>query len=310
LEPVQSPDSEPQLDVDIAMGLGILGEHALVSETIQNCDWRLVSPHIWKSLKTDVLSVATSSRAPVAVGAPQTRANVLIGGNDDSETESQGDVGGIDFIDGSEDDESTSEVASDDMPWVDVLIPMRPSRDGGAESALVPLSDIKPRPGRRSTQVGAQRCDGLTTALHYFQALFTQDICDTFIAATNSYAAAVNRAEWQDVTASEFKVFLALVLYFGVVNLPSRRMAWSIGSIYRIPWVASTMAVKRFEAILNAWHWTDATSLSDAERRRRNKADPYWTVQGFIDALGKTFEEHYTCPQCFDIDEQCIPWKG
>jgi hypothetical protein len=196
------------------------------------------------------------------------------------------------------------------MPWVDVVIPMRPSRDGGGESALVPLSDIKPRPGRRSTQVGAQRCVGFTTALHYFEALFTQDICDTFIAATNSYAAAVNRAEWTDVTVSEFKVFLALVLYFGVVTLPSRRMAWGNGSMYRIPWVVSMMTLRRFEAILNAWHWIDATSLSDAERRRRNKANPYWTVQGFVDALGKTFEEHYTCPQCFDIDEQCIPWKG
>jgi hypothetical protein len=36
----------------------------------------------------------------------------------------------------------------------------------------------------------------------------------------------------------------------------------------------------------------------------RNKASPYWTVQGFVDVLGETFEEHYSCPQCFDIDEQ------
>jgi hypothetical protein len=38
LEPVQNPGGEPQLNAGIAMGLGILGEHALVSETTQNCD--------------------------------------------------------------------------------------------------------------------------------------------------------------------------------------------------------------------------------------------------------------------------------
>jgi hypothetical protein len=38
LEPVQNPGGEPQLNAGIAMGLGILGEHALVSKTTQNCD--------------------------------------------------------------------------------------------------------------------------------------------------------------------------------------------------------------------------------------------------------------------------------
>jgi hypothetical protein len=269
-----------------------------------------VSPHIWKSLIIDDFHVATSSRAAVAVGAPQAPANDFIEGNDDSETESQGDRGGIDGNSDSDDDEDMTESELDDTPWVDAAIPNRPSIDTRAGSVLVPMSDIKPPPGRRGTQVGVQKCHGFTTALHFFLALFTQDICDTFIAATNSYARAKGRSEWEDVTASEFKVFLALILYFGIVNLPSRRMAWGNGSIYRLPWAAALMPVRRFEAILNNWHWTDASSLSDEERRARNRANCYWTVQGFCDLLCKSFEEHYTCPQCFDVDEQCIPWKG
>jgi hypothetical protein len=158
--------------------------------------------------------------------------------------------------------------------------------------------------------VGVQKCDGFTTALHFFQALFTEDICKTFIASTNSYAQAKNRVGWEDVTASEFNVFLALLLYFGIVSLPSKRMAWENDSMFRIPWITSKMPVRRFEAILNNWHWTDASSLSEAERRARNKDNSYWTVQGYCDALCKTFDEHYVCPQCFDVDEQCIPWKG
>jgi hypothetical protein len=38
MELVENPGGEPQLNVDIAMGLGILGEHVLVFETVQNCD--------------------------------------------------------------------------------------------------------------------------------------------------------------------------------------------------------------------------------------------------------------------------------
>jgi hypothetical protein len=107
------------------------------------------------------------------------------------------------------------------------------------------MSDIKPLPGRRGTQVGVQKCDGFITALHFFEALFSREICATFIAATNSYARANDRAEWEDVTMPEFKVFLALLLYFGIVTLPSRRMAWENDSMFSIPWVASKMPVKR-----------------------------------------------------------------
>jgi hypothetical protein len=133
----------------------------------------------------------------------------------------------------------------DDIPWVDAAIPNRPSHGTRAGYDLVPLSDIKPLPGRRGTQVGVQKCDGFTTALHFFQALFTEDICKTFIASTNSYARAKNRSGWEDVTESEFNVFLALLLFFGVVSLPSRRMAWGNDSIFRIPWVVSVMTVNR-----------------------------------------------------------------
>jgi hypothetical protein len=105
----------------------------------------------------------------------------------------------------------------------------------------------------------------------------------------------------------EVKVFLSLLLYFGIVTLPSRRMAWENDSMFSIPWVASKMPVKRFEAIPNSWHWTDAYSLGEVERRACNRNNAFWTVQGYCDALCKNFDEHYTCPQSFDIDEQRIP---
>jgi hypothetical protein len=69
------------------------------------------SRHIWKSLIIDVFHVATSSRAPVAVGAPQEPANSLIGTNKDSDKRSQCDEGCIGGSAESEDDEDDAEVA-------------------------------------------------------------------------------------------------------------------------------------------------------------------------------------------------------
>jgi hypothetical protein len=138
-----------------------------------------------------------------------------------------------------------AETVFDDTPWLDAVVQNRPLCGTRTGQSLVPMSDIKPLPGRRGTQVGVQKCDGFITALHFFEALFSREICATFIAATNSYARANDRAEWEDVTMPEFKVFLALLLYFGIVTLPSRRMAWENDSMFSIPWVASKMPVKR-----------------------------------------------------------------
>jgi hypothetical protein len=133
---------------------------------------------------------------------------------------------------------------------------------------------------------------------------------NSFVTATNSYAAALKRVAWKDVNVPEFKVFVAMLLYFGVVNLPSRRMAWKPNSIFRMPWAATVMTCKRFEAIMHSWHWMDSSHIAEAERKEKNKANPFWSVQGYLDAIAQNFREYYICPQCFDIDEQCIPWKG
>jgi hypothetical protein len=128
--------------------------------------------------------IATSSRASVAVAAPQAPANVFIGGNDDSETESQCEEGGIGGSAESDDgggDADLAETGFEDTPWLDAVVQNRPLCGTRTGQSLVPMSDIKPLPGRRGTQMGVQKCDGFITALHFFEALFSREIGTTFI---------------------------------------------------------------------------------------------------------------------------------
>jgi hypothetical protein len=226
----------------------------------------------------------------------------------------------IDYDSGEEDDNaeppednpeaSEGENEGADAPaaaWIEVEIPDRPSRERRQTSTPVPLSDLRPIPGRRDT--GPRQVDGCARPIDFFKLLFTPLILSTFVDATNAYAKGVGRAEWTDVTVVEFQTFLGLLLYFGVLQLPQRRMAWS-KSMFYVPYPSAVMSGKRFDQILNNWHWVDTSPFTAAQKNVNNREDPFWTVTTFLSQLSMNFESHYLCPQQFDIDEQTIPWKG
>jgi hypothetical protein len=243
--------------------------------------------------------------APSAVAAPPNLpSDAILDSDDDDESPENEDEPPEAVVE----EENDEDVELERIPWTRVEMSQRPTfslRRGVIDT--VPLQDLRPPPGRRAAATGPQRCSDKTTALEFFLLLFTVPIMNSFVTATNSYAAALKRVDWRDVTVPEFKVFVSMLLYFGVVDLPSRRMAWRSNSIFRMPWAATVMTCKRFEAILNNWHWMDSSHIAEAERKEKNKANPFWSVQGYVDATAQNFRDHYICPQCFDIDEQ---WKG
>jgi hypothetical protein len=73
---------------------------------------------------------------------------------------------------------------------------------------------------------------GLSTVLQYFFLMFDEEIIVRWVEETNNYANDTKLKEWYDVTPMEFKTFLAIVFYLGIVKLPERRMAWAKNSIF------------------------------------------------------------------------------
>jgi hypothetical protein len=64
------------------------------------------------------------------------------------------------------------------------------------------------------------------------------------------------------------------------------------------------MKFYRFREILSSWHWESLVKMPAAERSRRNKANGFWTVEGFLSSLSAIFFKYYWGDQCVCIDEQ------
>ena len=159
------------------------------------------------------------------------------------------------------------------------------------------------------TRVGPNRIpNGCVQPSHFMDLFFTASLLDTFVSETNAFAAASQRRKWKLVTRSELKTLLAIVLFLGVIKLPSREMAWDVK--YGQHFIIQLMTKTRFEGILSCLHWANAHGVAQSERSQRNKANSFWSVQGFLDQLGESCRDHYNPPQRTDVDESCFDFKG
>ena len=130
----------------------------------------------------------------------------------------------------------------------------------------------------------------------------------TFVDGTNSFARNEG-LDFKPVDMEELKKFFAIILYIGVVKMPEIVMFWSKNSIFRNEVVHRIMSRNRFEAIASNLHWLDASGISAEERKRRNKADGFWTISSFLDDLAGNFRKYYECGQKISIDEMAIFFK-
>jgi len=140
--------------------------------------------------------------------------------------------------------------------------------------------------------------------------LISKTILDTWVEASNAYAAAKARKKdcWQDLDVPMLRSFISIILFLGLVKYPSVDDAW-VGKGSGT-WLPSIMSKWRFQMILQNWHWIDTSQFTAAERKVKNKEKPFWAVDGFISLLSENFSNCYSCGQFLDVDEQCFPFKG
>jgi len=96
----------------------------------------------------------------------------------------------------------------------------------------------------------------------------------------------------------------------GVYKRPTMRDYWSNDEKKGCIFVKKLMSRDRFEFILSKLHWENTSGLSANERKQRNRQDPFWQVNGFMDCLAFNFLYYFQPGQEFDIDEMCIWFKG
>ena len=130
-----------------------------------------------------------------------------------------------------------------------------------------------------------------------------------FVDETNAFASDMKVRYWRELTVAEFKTFLAIILYLGIVKYPSRGLAWSLFRFYGSNFVKSMISKFRFETVLRCWHFMNTAKMTEVERKAAKKKDAFYSVTPFLELLSKNFNKYYQAGQGLDIDESCIDFK-
>jgi hypothetical protein len=118
----------------------------------------------------------------------------------------------------------------------------------------------------------------MTKAIHVFQLLFTQQLLSEICQHTNSYAWLKIpeklyygdwHGAWTETTEDELWKLIALIIYFGLVNVSSFHHYWSTKTLYHGLWARAMMSRDRFKALMAMLHVSDFGTEDSGNKLRR-----------------------------------------
>lgn len=144
----------------------------------------------------------------------------------------------------------------------------------------------------------------------FYKLFFDNDVLDFLIEETNRYASQllVNRSvktfsrikKWYPVDRTEMNNFLGIVMWMGLVQMPSLSDYWKKNVLYQ-NYVTNIMSRNQFELILCMFHCSNNES---PEHGKLSK------IQNLIDLLVFNFQKCYIPEENVCIDESMVPFIG
>ena len=95
----------------------------------------------------------------------------------------------------------------------------------------------------------------LVSPMDIFMLFFTEQFFEIIVLESNRYASQNGIA--LDLTSTELKAFIGVLVIMGFHSLPSIRLYWSSDPNFHVPRVADIMSLKRFLKILRHIHLND-----------------------------------------------------
>jgi len=137
-----------------------------------------------------------------------------------------------------------------------------------------------------ASDCGLKNVPSSDSLVDFFETFVDTEVLKLIVTNTNR----VNRLRrenskypWRDVDEAEIKRFLALVMYFGLVQYPTIKKYWPKDIKYFNCFVRSVMPRNRFEEILRFIHFTNE---DDAPTDRLKK------IRQLITLLSEKFQKH------------------
>jgi DNA excision repair protein ERCC-6 len=134
-----------------------------------------------------------------------------------------------------------------------------------------------------------------------FELFFDDEVIATLIANSEKYALQKGKHGFQ-VTAGEFRLFMAILFSSGYASLPRRRMYWELSDDVRNIAISRAMTRNRFEELLRYLHCSDNEDLDSNDKTAK--------VRPLIRIMNEKFLTYF--PKCTDlsIDESMLPYYG
>ncbi|KAI8430377.1 hypothetical protein MSG28_000667 [Choristoneura fumiferana] len=115
--------------------------------------------------------------------------------------------------------------------------------------------------------------------------------------------------DWQDTTADELYVYMALIVAMGVVTKGRVSDYWNADeTIFVTPRFRVYMSLRRFQLLSKCLHFRDnrdmyTLNLSHSEAK-------LYKIQPVVDHLNNAFQSSYNLQQNIALDESLLQWKG
>ncbi|CAF2058572.1 unnamed protein product [Rotaria magnacalcarata] len=140
--------------------------------------------------------------------------------------------------------------------------------------------------------------------IDYFYTMFGKESFDILKEQSNLYSVQVNPNRPVNISESEIRQFVGILLMTGIYGFPQQRSYWTNST--RVESIASTMSRDRFLEIKKNLHVVDNTnqlSQNDPNYDRAFKVRPLLNI--IKNNFRKIQKEEQLC-----VDEQIIPFKG
>ena len=109
-------------------------------------------------------------------------------------------------------------------------------------------------------------------------------------------------SKWTLTDATEIKHFLSLLIWMGLVQMPSLKDYWSFKIIYKNIVAKNIMSRNRFELILRFWNFLDNEQAPENDR--------IFKVQNLIHKIVNNFQNAMEPEKMMAVNETMVPFRG
>ncbi|CAK1594069.1 unnamed protein product [Parnassius mnemosyne] len=141
----------------------------------------------------------------------------------------------------------------------------------------------------------------LQTPMYYFDCMFDDCVIKLLVKYTNIYA--IQKNKLGNVTTSEMKCFLAILLYSGYIVVPRRYMYWEKSTDADFSIIYNAMSRDRFTFMMTHLHCCDHAQIT-------TESDKFAKLRPLFDILNEIFLNMAPLEEIYSIDEAMVPYYG